>query len=70
MKKCYTVTLPVVLYGRKTSSFALREEYMLTIFENRALRRILGPKRDGIRNTRIEKLHNEELHNVYSSTKN
>jgi hypothetical protein len=32
------------------------------VFENRALRRIFGPKRDW------RKLHNEELHNLYSSS--
>jgi hypothetical protein len=31
------------------------------VFENRVLRRIFGPKRDW------RKLHNEELHNLYSS---
>jgi hypothetical protein len=36
------------------------------VFENRVLRRIFGPKRDGV--TRgCRKLHNEELHNLYSS---
>jgi hypothetical protein len=36
------------------------------VFENRALRRIFGPKRDEV--TRDwRKLHNEELHNLYSS---
>jgi hypothetical protein len=36
------------------------------VFENRVLRRIFGPKRDGV--TRgWRKLHNEELHNLYSS---
>jgi hypothetical protein len=44
----------------------LREERRLRVFENRALRRIFGPKRDedtgGGR-----KLHNEELHKLYSS---
>ena len=36
----------------------------LTVFENRVLRRILGPKRDEIREWR--KLH-EELNDLYSS---
>jgi hypothetical protein len=37
------------------------------VFENRVLRRIFGPKRDEV--TRgWRKLHNEELHNVYSSS--
>jgi hypothetical protein len=39
---------------------------MLRVFENRMLRRIFGPKRDEV--TRgWRKLHNEELHNLYSS---
>jgi hypothetical protein len=36
------------------------------VFENRVLRRIFGPKRDGVRG-RWRKLHNEELHDMYSS---
>jgi hypothetical protein len=46
--------------------FALREEHKLRVFENRVLRRIFGPKRDG-RTGGWRKLHNEELHNLYSS---
>jgi hypothetical protein len=44
----------------------LREEHKLGVFENRMLRRICGPKRDGVTGG-WRKLHNEELHNVYSS---
>jgi hypothetical protein len=36
------------------------------VFENRVLRRIFGPKRDGVTGG-WTKLHNEELHNLYSS---
>jgi hypothetical protein len=36
------------------------------VFENRVLRRIFGPKRDGVTGE-WRKLHNEELHNLYSS---
>jgi hypothetical protein len=36
------------------------------VFENRVLRRIFGPKRDEVTGER-RKLHNEELHNLYSS---
>jgi hypothetical protein len=43
-----------------------REEHKLRVFENRVLRRIFGPKRDGVTG-RWRKLHNEELHNLYSS---
>jgi hypothetical protein len=45
----------------------LREEHRLRIFENRLLRRIFGPKRDE-ETGGWRKLHNEELHNLYSST--
>jgi hypothetical protein len=37
------------------------------VFEKRVLKRIFGPKRDGVTGGWI-KLHNEELHNLYSST--
>jgi hypothetical protein len=36
------------------------------VFENRVLRRIFGLKRDEVTGG-WRKLHNEELHNVYSS---
>jgi hypothetical protein len=36
------------------------------VFENRVLRRIFGLKRDGVTGG-LRKLHNEELHNLYSS---
>jgi hypothetical protein len=38
----------------------------LRVFENRVLRRIFGPKRDEVTGG-WRKLHNEELHGVYSS---
>jgi hypothetical protein len=44
----------------------LREKRRLRVLENRVLRRIFGPKRDEIRGE-WRKLHNEELHNLYSS---
>jgi hypothetical protein len=44
----------------------LREEQRLRVFENRVLRRIFGPKRDEVTGV-WRKLHNEELHNLYSS---
>jgi hypothetical protein len=43
----------------------LREEHRLRVFENRVLRRIFGPKKDEVMGE--WKLHNEELHNLYSS---
>jgi hypothetical protein len=44
----------------------LREEHRLRVFENRVLRRIFGLKRDEVTGW-WRKLHNEELHNLYSS---
>jgi hypothetical protein len=38
----------------------------MRVFENRVLRRIFGPKRDEVTGG-WRKLHNEELHNLYSS---
>jgi hypothetical protein len=58
MVKIYkTVILPVVLYGFETWYLILREEYRLRVFENRVLRRILGPKWDEVTGER-RKLHN------------
>jgi hypothetical protein len=58
--------LPVVLYGCETWSLTLREEDIVRVFENRVLRRIFGPRRDEVTGD-WRKLHNEELHNLYSS---
>jgi hypothetical protein len=44
----------------------LREEYRLRVFVNKVLRRIFGPKRDELKGGR-RKLHNKELHDLYSS---
>jgi hypothetical protein len=52
-----TVILPVVLYGCETWS--------LSVFENRVLRKIFGPKRE--EDGSWIKLHNDELHRLYSS---
>jgi hypothetical protein len=56
----------VVLYGCETWSLILREEHRLRVFENRVLRRIFGLKRDE-ETGGWRRLHNEELHNLYSS---
>jgi hypothetical protein len=56
----------VVLYGCEIWSPTLREEHKLRVFEKRVLRRIFGPKRDEVTGE-WRKLHNEELHNLYSS---
>ena len=43
-----TLILPVVLYGCETWSLTLWEERKLRVFENMALRRIFGPRRDEV----------------------
>jgi hypothetical protein len=60
-----TEILPIVLYGCETWSITLREEHRLRSFEKRVLRKIFGPKRQEDGSWR--KLHNDELHNLYSS---
>jgi hypothetical protein len=62
-----TIILPVVLYGCETWSLTLREERTLRVFEKRVLRRIFGLKRDEVTGE-WRKLHNEELHDLYSSS--
>jgi hypothetical protein len=62
-----TIILPVVLYGCETWSLTVREEHKPRLFETTLLRRIFGPKRDGVTGG-WRKLYNEELHNLYSST--
>jgi hypothetical protein len=59
-----TVILHVVLHGCETRSPILREEHRLRVFENRVLRRIVGPKRDEVTGG-WRKLHNEELSDMY-----
>jgi len=44
----------------------VREERRLRVFENRALRRIFGPKRYEVTG-KWRKLHNEELNVLYCS---
>jgi hypothetical protein len=61
-----TIILPVVLYGCETWFLTLREEHRPRVFENRVLRRIFGPKRDEV-TREWRKLHNKELHDLYSS---
>jgi hypothetical protein len=44
----------------------MREKRRLRLFENRALRRVLGPKRDEVTGV-WRKLHDEELNDLYCS---
>jgi hypothetical protein len=52
------------LYGCKTKSLFLREKHIEKV-ENGVLRRIFGPRRDEVGGS-WRKLHNEELHSLYS----
>ncbi|KAJ4434738.1 hypothetical protein ANN_23306 [Periplaneta americana] len=61
-----TVISPVVLYGCETWTLTLREEQRLRVFENKVLRKIFGAKRDEVTGE-WRKLHNAELHALYSS---
>jgi hypothetical protein len=61
-----TIILPVVLYGCQTWSLTFREKQRLRVIENRVLRKIFGPKRDGVTVER-RRIHNEELNTLYPS---
>ncbi|KAJ4436531.1 hypothetical protein ANN_16562 [Periplaneta americana] len=61
-----TVILPVLLYGCETWTLTLREEHRLRVFENKVLRKVFGAKRDEVTGE-WRKLHNTELHALYSS---
>jgi hypothetical protein len=60
-----TIILLVVLYGWETWSLTLREQHRLRVFEDRVLRRVFGPRRAEV-TVEWRKLHNEELHDLYS----
>jgi hypothetical protein len=57
------IILPFVLYGCETWSDTLRKEQRLRVFENRVLRKLLGPKRDEVTGE-CRKLNSGELHNL------
>ena len=61
-----TIILSIVLYGCETWCLSLTEEWRLWELENKVLRKIFGAKRDEITGE-WRKLHNAELHALYSS---
>ena len=61
-----TIILPFFLYGCEAWSLTLREECRLRVFENKVLRRILGPERDEVTREWRE-LHSEEFNDLYFS---
>jgi hypothetical protein len=52
--------------GEKLGLYIKGGDHRLKVFENRVLRRIFGPKRDEVTGD-WRKMHNGELHNLYSS---
>ena len=48
MRYAKTIILLIVLCGYEIWSVTLREERRLRVFDNRVLRRIFGPKGDGV----------------------
>jgi hypothetical protein len=60
------IILLVVLYGCETWSLTLSEERKMRVFENRVLRRTVGPKRDEVTGE-WRTFRNEEVHDLYSS---
>jgi hypothetical protein len=65
IKTYKTVILPVVLYGCETWSLTFGEEHRLRVLRTELLRKIFGPKRE--EDISWRKLHNDELHSLYSS---
>jgi len=59
-----TVILRVVLCGCETWSVVLTKERRLSVFENKVLRRIFGPKWNEVI-VEWRKLRNEELYALY-----
>jgi len=60
LKIYITIIFLFVLFGCETWPLTMREERRLRVFENRVLRKIFGPKTDGVTRER-RKLNNEEL---------
>jgi hypothetical protein len=64
MIKIYKIViLQFVLYWCEALSLILGEEHRLSVFENRILRKIFGPRREEDGSWRI--LHNDELHDLH-----
>jgi hypothetical protein len=63
--KIYRTVILSVLYWCETWAFTLREELRLMVFDKSALRKIFGPKADGVTGE-WRKLY-EELYYLYSS---
>jgi len=60
------IILPVVLHRCEIWWLTLREKRRLRLYENRVLRRIFGPKRDGV-TREWRKINNVTLNDFYFS---
>jgi len=60
------IILPIVLCGCETWSLTLREECRLTVFQNKVVRKVFGPKRNELIGE-WRKVHHEDLTDLYSS---
>jgi hypothetical protein len=60
------IILSVDFYGSETWPLTLNEEHGFRVFENKVLRRVFGPKGEEVAGG-WRRLHNEELHNLYTS---
>jgi hypothetical protein len=65
LKNKKIIILPVVLYGCVTWSLTVRENQSVGVFKNSVLRTIFELKGDEVI-IRWRKLHNEDLHKLYS----
>ena len=61
------VILAVITQACGTWSLTMRDEHRLRVCDNRALRKISGPKRHEVKGE-WRRLHNEKLYDRYSST--
>ena len=66
IKRYKIIILPVVVYECETWSLTLWEERRLRDFEKSVLRRIFGPRWDGVTGEWM-KVHNEELNDLFAS---
>ena len=58
--------MPVMLCGCETWLCTLREEHRLRVFDSRVLKRIFGPKSEGVTGV-WKRLNNEKLNDLYCS---